>query len=199
MDKMYGMRCAADALNVLLIALNVLGAIMAALIVLQMKGVARWRIFRPLAAVFCRVCRIPYGATLGAISVDINERYKGKESDALNYVDRVVDRQINKARGILPFNSVIITALSLNNRSQYGGAIKGMLDYLSHTVIAALFISSLLLLELFWVQWGRKPGYYKNFTPEVTTGLKSRETGRSSCRYVDHTVCHRDYLPAFSG
>jgi hypothetical protein len=83
----------------------------------------------------------------------------------VNYLERIIDRQINKARGILPFNSVIIAALGIEHSHLtppleiVGLSVNLMLWY----VIALLVISSALCLHLFLVVWG--PSY--DFQGEV--------------------------------
>ena len=95
---------------------------------------------------------------------------KGYES-LISYLERIVDRQINKARGVLPFNSVIIAALGIE-RSLLTPPLEvaGLdVDWMLWYVIALLVISSVLCLNLFLVVWG--PSY--DFQGEVdnTAGL----------------------------
>lgn len=176
MDKMYGVRCAAEILKGYLVFLDVVGFAVVALLMLQLKRVAgrvaRWPYLRQVPMLIFKLWGIPFGADLLKISEAMFSRYvtAARESDALAYTDRVVDRQINKARGILPFNSIFIAALSLENRSGVDPATLHILEYLAYPIIAGLFVSSILLLELFWVHWG-KESEYKDFKEEVVTGL----------------------------
>lgn len=176
MDKMYGVRCAAYFLKGYLIFIDVVGFVVVALLMLQLKRfagrVARWPYFRRVSMLICKIWGIPFGEDLFTISEAMFNRYAAasRESDALAYADRVVDRQINKARGILPFNSILIATLSLENRNGVDPATSYILEYLSYPIIAGLFLSSILLLELFWVHWGKK-SEYENFKAEVITGL----------------------------
>jgi hypothetical protein len=172
---MYGIRCATELLKLYLIFVDVVGFVVVALNMLQLKRrakeVARLPYLRWIPISICKVWGIPFGADFFKISDAMVNRYAaGRESDAVAYVDRVIDRQINKARGILPFNSILIAALSLENRSGVDPATSMLLEYLSYPIIAGLFISSILLLELFWVHWG-KEGEYKNFEEEAVTAL----------------------------
>jgi hypothetical protein len=94
---------------------------------------------------------------------------------AITYLDRIIDRQINKVRGILPFNSIIIAALSIErSRINYGISVCPSLISLLHdvtildtlTAIACLGYSSILCLRLFLVYWGPIE-QYETFDAEV--------------------------------
>jgi hypothetical protein len=91
----------------------------------------------------------------------------------LSYLERVVDRQINKARGILPFNSVILTFLSIERRNipytpqdtnQLHLAMLGAL----FAVMIGLALSSMLCLIIFLVRW---KGNYSTFSGQVALTL----------------------------
>lgn len=70
---------------------------------------------------------------------------------AIAYLERIVDRIINKARGILPFNSIMIALLGASGPLFH---LQGTL-YKSVLGIAflSLIVSSLLALRLFVVHW----------------------------------------------
>jgi hypothetical protein len=134
---MHGMRCAADLLEWFLLFLDVVGSVMVALIMLRIKHVARWPAFRWAPWLMCKLCGIPFGEDLREISDAMFDRYPNdRKSDAVAYTDRVVDRQINKARGILPFNSILIAILALENRSGVDPAILYILEYLAYPIMA---------------------------------------------------------------
>ncbi|SRR5258708_1903070 len=91
----------------------------------------------------------------------------------IGYLERVVDRQINKARGILPFNSIIIAAFSFERTHLPPALTISHLDInaLLLATMALLVISSALCLILFLVRWGTSADY--EFEAEVrnTVGL----------------------------
>ncbi len=78
------------------------------------------------------------------------------------HMDRVVDRQINKARGILSFNSVLLAILIYEK------------DHLSQTIslflVLTLAISSLCCLFMFPVQW--TSDHYTSFSKELDASVK---------------------------
>jgi hypothetical protein len=111
-------------------------------------------------------------------------RYCGKTDDAevdhrsevgnvdrlIAYLERMVDRELNKARGILPFNSLIMTIMSIEiNRLKFNWNDVQLLHiqflWMAYIVIVLLAISSLLCLNLFLIHWG-EPGDY-SFSGEV--------------------------------
>jgi hypothetical protein len=85
------------------------------------------------------------------------------------YADRIIDREINKARGILPFNSIIMTVLSIERARLSAPAPNDLLTtsivnywipigvYLILLVI--LGISSWYCLLLFPVRWAPSEEY----------------------------------------
>jgi hypothetical protein len=79
----------------------------------------------------------------------------------IGYLERVIDRQINKARGILPFNSVIIAAFSIERSRLSGPQVFWHVDLIAMLwfVIALLAVSSFLCLRLFRVRWGTPEDY----------------------------------------
>jgi hypothetical protein len=89
----------------------------------------------------------------------------------ITYLERVIDRQINKARGILPFNSIIIAFLAIERaRISYGFDDA---EPVHRLILAGLFaamvglaVSSLLCLLLFLVRWGEAADY-ASFGSEV--------------------------------
>lgn len=87
----------------------------------------------------------------------------------LAYVDRLIDRQINKARGILPFNSIIIAALAFEGK-RISSASEPILHQLFIFVIISLVVSSGLSLYLFRVTWSNNVNP-QSFASEFEYGL----------------------------
>jgi hypothetical protein len=86
----------------------------------------------------------------------------GNADRLITYVERIVDRQINKARGILPFNSIIIGVLSFERYrldTQHGTYAGFDLVILLLFTMLCLGISSYLCLWLFLVRWGKDENY----------------------------------------
>jgi hypothetical protein len=98
-----------------------------------------------------------------------------QDADRLvGYAERVVDRQINKARGILPFNSIIIAVLSIEKSRILSELwdIQTVITLLAFfVVLAGLIISSFLCLELFLFRWGES-GRYLKFSDEFGDTIK---------------------------
>jgi hypothetical protein len=91
---------------------------------------------------------------------------------AVAYADRLVDRQINKARGVLPFNSIIMTVFSFERSRMPVPASNVTLSWDSIVlywlptsafiiVLVILGISSWFCLELFFIHW-RKGNEYED-------------------------------------
>ena len=96
-------------------------------------------------------------------------RYAGKEYEKsddediadrlIPYLDRIVDRHINKARGILPFNSILFAVCAFEaNRFASAG------PYLLSPILG-LLVSSALCLSMFVVIRGRD--VYRSWSSEV--------------------------------
>lgn len=164
----------------------------------DIKRFLKWPVLpRLIEFVLDHVYHIPYGAGLGnieqamAIRYDKDlsaadlENYRDKEiperaifdgHNAVSYSDRIVDRQINKARGILPFNSILIATISLESKNGFDTVSALLLTKLHGVIIAGLFISSILLLELFWVHWGKTEDYssFRNEVRHATEMVRDR-------------------------
>jgi hypothetical protein len=79
----------------------------------------------------------------------------------MSYVERIIDRQINKARGILTFDGIMIVAVRYYDTPP---ATPPNVAYVLST--QALWIAILLCLFLCWVHWGkpdRKPDFETEF------------------------------------
>jgi hypothetical protein len=132
--------------------------------------------FRRLGSMACFLFQIPYGDKLTAFTQALLDRYRladnGDGDRAVAYVDRIIDRQINKARGILPFNSILMTFLSFEatrHLTLSDKVILGLIQELHPWILISLAISSVLMLELFWSHWG-PADTYKSFTNDLTSG-----------------------------
>jgi hypothetical protein len=83
----------------------------------------------------------------------------------LAYVERILDRQINKARGILPFNSIIVAVLAFERNTRINFALQNsdvghvQVLVLLYIVMIGLVISSFLCLMLFLFYWGEDKSF----------------------------------------
>ena len=104
-------------------------------------------------------------SNLPDLSTAPNDRWQ--QSDRLlTYLERVVDRTINKARGVLPFNSLIMALMSIEkNRLHVVFSITNLWDSWTivyfYAVLIGLAISSYKCLELFLVRFGPIDDYGK--------------------------------------
>jgi hypothetical protein len=98
------------------------------------------------------------------------------------YADRLVDRQINKARGILPFNSLIMTVFIFERSHmsvslpEESWAYESLFLYWMPTsafivILLILGTSSWLCLDLFFVHW-RKENQYQTFRQEAEATVR---------------------------
>jgi hypothetical protein len=89
----------------------------------------------------------------------------------ISYLERVIDRQINKARGILPFNAIILAVFSFEKTNIQGhDPVACFVNTLWLLLFAmlGLAISSALCLLLFLVRWSTA-SEYKYFHRELAT------------------------------
>jgi hypothetical protein len=130
-------------------------------------------------------------AQLVAISQALQDRYFRRDANnavdrthpgdlepMITYLDRVVDRQINKARGILPFNSVIIAVFSIERSRLTAPQVAWHIDLIAMLwfVIALLAISSFLCLSLFLVRWGEPANYGFDTEVAMTTQMIAKRS-----------------------
>jgi hypothetical protein len=140
--------------------------------------------------VVCQVSRVPSADETNQFESDLWKRYTGKQSSQsvatddlanadrlLTYLERTIDRQINKARGVLPFNSLIMTFLALQRNiivSALGHVPESIplnvAYFLLVIALSALFASSLFCLYLFLVKWGSS-AVYLTFEAEVSNSV----------------------------
>src|SRR5262245_65187545 len=81
----------------------------------------------------------------------------------ISYLDRVVDRHINKARGILPFNSILLAVFTFE-ANRFASARPYLLS-----PITGLLVSSALCLSMFLVYWQRD--VYASWSSELDFSL----------------------------
>jgi len=113
-----------------------------------------------------------------------NSKTAEEAERVLTYAHRVLDRQINKTIGILPFNSVVIATLAIeSNRLTSGMAldrpIHNLLVVCMYLVIVGLLISSWLCLTLLSVNWGKVESYQKYATEFEATAKLFRDRSRT--------------------
>jgi hypothetical protein len=108
------------------------------------------------------------------------------------YMERIIDRQINKSRGLLPFNSILLVVIPREFESKvcdvdctlslhtpplhtlapdtppptFSLPILHSLDTIEALCFASIVQSSVLLLTLLWIHWG-DVDHYKTFSTEV--------------------------------
>jgi hypothetical protein len=105
------------------------------------------------------------------VATDPNDRTGADR--LISYAERIIDRQINKARGILPFNSIVIAAFGFER-----GQIDKSLTVLNNVdvrfmlvlAMALLAVSSLLCLVLMLVRFG-PPASYAVFATEIQSTI----------------------------
>jgi hypothetical protein len=93
---------------------------------------------------------------------------------AVAYIDRVIDRQLNKCRGVLTFNGLLLASvkLLLDNVLKEPSSCWQTTGLVSLCACAAgLMLSSLVLLNLLFVHW-RIGGTYKTFGSEFATSVE---------------------------
>jgi hypothetical protein len=109
---------------------------------------------------------------------DTSSAETGQQSDRmLTYLERVIDRTINKARGILPFNSIIMALLSIEkNRLNVVFSIDDLCQSWTivyfYAVILGLAISSWKCLQLFLVSFATDVADYGKIDKEVSNAVK---------------------------
>jgi len=120
----------------------------------------------------CWLFQFPYGGDLAEFRDKVWLRYtslqwssnqsnnvcRSGQDRAVAHLDRVVDRLINKARGLLTFNSVLMAVIAFENLGGYKLASDEWvkkLHLLQTSILSGLIISSILCLELLWVRWGK--------------------------------------------
>ena len=83
-----------------------------------------------------------------------NGAVAGDGDRAVAYADRIIDRQLNKARGVLTFDSILVASSKIGSTT----------DRLTMGMAA---LSALICLVLLWVYWG-SPSQYQSYLSEVS-------------------------------
>jgi hypothetical protein len=152
------------------------GAVFALVLVPPLQNVLKKPCLSWAAIAVCVVFQVPWGKRLLKRRDALWARYRtvGGTIDGdrvVAYVERIVDRQINKGRGILPFNSILMSFLAFEAQRHIQISDQLLLDNVRNLhpwILAALAISSVLLLELFWVRWSKRR-IYTSFSEELTS------------------------------
>ena len=92
----------------------------------------------------------PWGPGPACFAKAVKARFSSAPETAVTYLDRIIDRQLNKARGLLSFNSILIAALNIERSAGHTTAHPCPTDIAS---IAAL-VSCMPLLVMMYVVWG---------------------------------------------
>jgi hypothetical protein len=109
----------------------------------------------------------------------MDEKKRAEADRIIGYGERVVDRVINKARGILPFNSIVIAAFSFE-RTRLGAnplrLLNVNIDAMILLSMALLAASSILCLWLMLVRFGSITDYasYANEIKSTIRFVKKR-------------------------
>jgi hypothetical protein len=94
------------------------------------------------------------------------ERFSQAADDAgekaVKYVDTIVDRQINKASGLLAFNSILYAATTISTANSMPQTVCGFLA----------LASSIILVPMMFVLWGQ-PSQYKTAQADFQDACKS--------------------------
>jgi hypothetical protein len=103
------------------------------------------------------------------LATDANDRTGADR--LISYAERIIDRQINKARGILPFNSIVIAAFGFE-RGQVDKSLTVLnnvdVRFMLVIAMALLALSSLLCLLLMLVRFGPIASY-AGFAAEINS------------------------------
>jgi hypothetical protein len=120
----------------------------------------------------------PSQKKIEVVGAAIWKRYD-KEQDAVNYMHREVDRQINKVRGVLTFDGLllVIFRIDLSKADHF-------LQVLSGAALLYILISVAISLGIFLVHWGDL-GYYATFNGEFN--FKAKVVGTRT-RYINFAV-----------
>ena len=125
---------------------------------------------------------------------NIVEQKPAEAERLVAYVDRALDRQINKARGMLPFNSLIMALMAIEKARipaslQWNDSLSDIFLIAILAVIAGLAASSFLCLELFWVHWGAPENYgaYSTEFQNSMAMLRNRSRILAKCIIISAT------------
>jgi hypothetical protein len=156
---------------------------------LQFTGLTRIaRLLREeLATLACTILAIPQNKGLDEFRGHLWQRYvsaaypryngrKDIESGdrLITYLERIIDRQVNKAIGILPFNSLLIVIIAIEFKrlqERYETIVPYSMKFTYGLCLCSLVLSSVLLLAMFWVHWCSIP-HYRSFSDETDQTIR---------------------------
>jgi len=92
---------------------------------------------------------------------------RGQADRLIAHIDRIIDRQINKARGILPFNSILLALLGFGK----GHFAEFTFPLLVLTFLGLLASSFICLLRMFMIEYQGNETY-KSFLREFDNAVK---------------------------
>lgn len=168
-------------------------------VVICRKGWPRDKVHHWLARLFCRIFRLPIGKELRRFKTSIWNKYHfdDQRSDqliqnkdrAIAYVERIIDREINKARGILPFNSILLVMVNFSHEYLKNFHSTNLCtEFLIHNtykiILIDLGLSCVLLLEMFAVFWGQVE-LYNEWEEEIETSIR---LSRNRAMVLDVTI-----------
>lgn len=109
-----------------------------------------------MRSILVRKLGFPSGSDRWAIETSIRKRFpsgEGAAEDAVEYIYRIMDRQINKAIGLLAFNALLFAALTLvDARKAFDGVSWWSKAPVTGATLALL--SCLPILVILWLKWG---------------------------------------------
>lgn len=103
---------------------------------------------------------------------------------AVAYVDRIIDRQLTKVRGILAFDGLILAFLGLTSRGV------GTLDVVAHHQVPVLLMMALLALSsaICLFQFRARWGYVADFTTFSRETAATLALARRRSFWIERTV-----------
>jgi len=133
-------------------------------------------IFHIITYRLCIFLQVPQGLKLLQVYEAMVNRDSRKSDFTLTYIERVVDRVINKARGMLTFNSGLIALsgalIKLGPPGNGGMPERPVLTALQYIVLLDLCVSSILMLELFVARWN-DPAVYGTYEAELLHSVRA--------------------------
>lgn len=90
----------------------------------------------------------------------LQHRFENAKDTGVGYIDRVVDRQLNKARGLLTYNSLMLATSNLI----------GLEATFKVPVSVLALISCLFLMKMMYVEWGSIQTY-EDWSADIADGV----------------------------
>jgi hypothetical protein len=84
----------------------------------------------------------------------LNTRFSNQKSRGVDYLHRTLDRQINKARGLLTYNALLLTSINTMVIAHSPRGTVPMFTPFSRIGLILALVSCLPLLLIFYVSWG---------------------------------------------